>query len=87
MRMLFTPETQTGTLPSVPSSTSPGEPQCRLMFEVKHPEVPMLRVCAFKFLGGGVELELSQLHSPRSSLVHLSVAMSVDKHQSCELFT
>ena len=67
-RLLFTPETKTGTACGIPSTSSPGEPDCHLVFpEVKidhpyikaHPTFVPLLVRVYAFKSGGVEIEVT----------------------------
>lgn len=85
-QLLFTPETKTGAPPSAPpaQSPSPGEPRCKLLYDERPSQLPMFKVRCFEWIEhGGIELELSMLHDPNSSLVHLSGGMSVGKEQTC----
>ena len=82
-RLLCTPETTYDTAPGAPSTQSPGEPRCKLLFEIKlespyagehHKFVRKLRI--YEFEPGGIEIELSAWS------VHGKGMMSVDKEQT-----
>ena len=72
----FSKPTTTGTAAAVPSTASPGEVQCKLLFVLKHPTFATLAVRAYEHTCGACEAHLEL------SINHLSSAAAVEKTQT-----
>jgi hypothetical protein len=74
--IFFSKPTRTGTAAAQPSTDSPGEPKCKLLFTVKHPTVPHISLSAYEHEGGACEVD-AQL-----AMSHLSTVSSVGEAQT-----